>query len=126
MYEIRVLTSFDAAHFLRDYVGKCSHMHGHTWTVEAVLVGEKLGPDHLLVDFLDVKSVLSRLLDPYDHACLNEIAPFDKLSPTSENLARVLYERLEPEIRSMDRDVRLLSLRVSESPNTGVTYYPDA
>lgn len=126
MYEISVSTTFDAAHFLRDYVGKCSRMHGHTWTVEATLAGEQLGPDHLLIDFLDIKAVLSRLLDKYDHACLNESAPFDKLSPTSENLARVLFEKLEAEIRSMERDVRLVSVRVSESPNTGVTYYPDA
>ncbi len=124
MYEIRVSAAFDAAHFLRDYAGKCSRVHGHTFTVEVALRGEELGPDHLLVDFLEVKSALSRLLEAYDHACLNEVEPFDELSPTSENLARVLYERLEPEVRSLGRGVSLAGVRVSESPNACAAYFP--
>jgi 6-pyruvoyltetrahydropterin/6-carboxytetrahydropterin synthase len=125
MYELSVSAAFDAAHFLRDYEGRCSRMHGHTWTVEVTLAGEELGPSHLLVDFNDVKQLLDRLLDGYDHACLNEIPPFDEVSPTSENLARVFFGILEMEIGGLARNVRLLRVRVAESPNTSATYYPD-
>lgn len=124
MYELNVSTTFDAAHFLRDYEGRCSRMHGHTWTVEVTLAGEELGPSHLLVDFNDVKQLLDRLLDQYDHACLNETPPFDEISPTSENLARSFFESLEKEVGGLAQDIHLLRVRVAESSNTSATYYP--
>ncbi len=122
MYEISVSHSFDAAHFLRDYRGKCARMHGHTWTVEAVLGGDELGPSQQLMDFGELKAMLRAVLEDLDHSCLNEVPPFDHLSPTAENLARYLYERLEGEIRGAGVRARLLRVRVSESPEARATY----
>jgi 6-pyruvoyltetrahydropterin/6-carboxytetrahydropterin synthase len=124
MYEISVSQSFDAAHFLREYRGRCARMHGHTWKVEAVVEGEELGPSQLLVDFNDLKGLLREVVDDFDHACLNDLPPFDRKSPTSENVARIIFQRLQEKVESLGTPVRLLKVRVSESPETSVVYAP--
>jgi 6-pyruvoyltetrahydropterin/6-carboxytetrahydropterin synthase len=124
MYEISVSQSFDAAHFLREYRGRCARMHGHTWKVEAVVEGEELGPSQLLVDFNDLKGLLREVVDDFDHACLNDLPPFDRESPTSENVARIIFQRLQGKVESLGTPVRLLKVRVSESPETSVVYAP--
>lgn len=122
MYEIKVSTRFDAAHFLRNYEGPCARMHGHTWRVEAAVVGEELGPGQLLIDFHDLGELLREVIAPFDHCCLNEMDPFLELSPTSENIARFIYGRLEERLRELPPGVRLSWVGVSESPDTGAVY----
>ncbi len=125
MYEIRVKGGFDAAHFLRDYEGPCASVHGHTWEVEIALLGENLNEAQLLVDFHDLKKILDKKLQRFDHCCLNDISPFDKFSPTSENIARVIYEQVRSELEDVAPRARLIWVRVSESPFTAAIYYPD-
>ncbi len=124
MYEIRVKGNFDSAHFLRDYKGRCARMHGHTWEVELALRGDSLNEAQLLVDFHDVKKILDEKLRRFDHRCLNDISPFDQLSPTSENIAREIYDQLVPELKALAPQAQLIWVRVSESPFTGALYYP--
>jgi 6-pyruvoyltetrahydropterin/6-carboxytetrahydropterin synthase len=121
-YEIRVRSRFSAAHYLRDYRGPCSRVHGHGFEVEVAVGGSELGPDQLLLDFHDLKEMLQGVLDELDHRFLNEIPPFDRQSPTSENIARLVYERMERELASTGRPVRLLWVGVAESPETWVIY----
>ncbi len=122
MYEISVSESFDAAHFLPGYRGRCARMHGHTWEVEMVVSGSELNDSQLLIDFHDLREMLSRALSAFDHACLNEISPFDRVSPTSENLARYLFAELKRELEEAGAPGRLRRVRVSESPRASVTY----
>ncbi|MEJ5185904.1 MAG: 6-carboxytetrahydropterin synthase QueD [Candidatus Geothermincolales bacterium] len=121
-YEIRVRSRFSAAHYLRDYRGPCSRVHGHGFEVEVAVGGSDLGPDQLLVDFHDLKEVLNRVLEEMDHRFLNEMPPFDRLSPTSENIARLVYEKVEGELKGLGRPARLLWVSVAESPDTRVVY----
>lgn len=76
MYCVKVVASFDGAHFLSDYEGKCSNIHGHRWNVEADVVTENLieyGQNAGMVqDFSDVKVALKRIVDEYDHALIIE------------------------------------------------------
>lgn len=125
MYEIRVAGNFDAAHYLRGYKGPCAAMHGHTWKVEICLAGKELGEGELLIDFHDVKKMLDQVIALYDHFCLNERPPFDELSPTSENIARVIFDRMAERLAEFASHVRLAWVRVAESPFTSCTYYPD-
>lgn len=122
MFEIKVSAHFAAAHWLRDYEGPCAFMHGHTWRVEAAVTGAELGPGHLLIDFHDLKEMLNRAVEPFDHACLNDTEPFVESSPTSENIARYLYHRLEVELGRRAPGVDLSWVSVSESPETRVVY----
>ena len=122
MYEIKVGAHFDAAHYLRDYRGPCSRMHGHTWRVETAVNGGELGPGHMVIDFHDLKALLEEVIKPFDHSCLNEVDPFNELSPTSENLARFIYEELNKKLGGLKPQVSLGWVSVSESPDTQVIY----
>jgi len=121
MYELTVTGHFDAAHALRGYEGECRLLHGHTWDVEVTVAGEELDEIGIVYDFKALKSDLASVLEPYDHAYLNEVAPFDEISPTAENLARVLFERLTAVV---DARVRVVEVGVWESPVAKLTYRP--
>jgi len=125
MYEICVAVSFHAAHFLRGYEGKCARLHGHTWRVKAAVTGGSLGQAGMVMDFHDLKAVLGETVAPFDHACLNDLEPFDRISPTSENLARHVYEDLGERLRRKAPGVRLAWVSVSESPDTEVIFRED-
>lgn len=118
-YELTVKGHFDAAHSLRGYPGKCKELHGHTWDIEVTVGGSELDGIGILYDFGDLKSVLAEALAPLDHSHLNEVQPFDELSPTGENLARYLYEVIETKLPA---SVDLVEVVVWESPIARLSY----
>jgi len=120
MYELTVRDHFDAAHALRGYPGECRNLHGHTWDVEVTVQGEQLDSIEILYDFKSLKADLLSVLSSYDHAYINDVPPFDVLSPTAENLARVVYERLADVV---DGPVTVKEVSVWESPIAKVTYH---
>ena len=78
---------FDAAHFLRNYEGKCKNLHGHTWTVE-IWIEKKLEPGKdMLMDFVELK----KMIDELDHQNLNDYM----YNPTAENVVRRFLNRLK-------------------------------
>ena len=115
MYKLKTESSFDAAHFLTDYHGKCENLHGHRWRVVAYLAQQELCKEgthkDMVLDFGEFKSALRKLTEELDHsfiveegslmqetlACLEKegfvltIMPF---RTTAENLARYFYNRL--------------------------------
>ena len=122
MFEIEVSAAFEAAHFIDGYAGKCARLHGHNWTVEAIVRGEELDELGMLVDFKILKAELKKILDEFDHRFLNELETFAAENPTAENLARTIYRRLAlSEIFS--GSTKLHAVKVHESPNSCVTYY---
>ena len=94
MYYLQVEDDFAAAHQLRGYRGKCENLHGHNWRVRAKIKGERLDSAGMLVDFGELKRLVKECLDRLDHRFLNETAPFDAMNPTSENLAKHLFDEL--------------------------------
>jgi len=121
MYELTVKSHFDAAHALRGYPGECRLLHGHTWDVEVTVAGAELDEIGIVYDFKSLKDDLNGVLADYDHAYLNEVVPFDDLTPTAENLARVIYERLA---ETVDPRVHVTEVAVWESPIAKLTYRP--
>jgi len=121
MYELTVRDHFDAAHSLRGYPGECRKLHGHTWDVEVMVAGETLDEIGIVYDFKRLKTDLRAVLDDYDHVFLDEIAPFDQLNPTAENLARVVYDRLA---KVVDPAVSVREVAVWESPVAKLVYRP--
>lgn len=95
MFEIEVFSNFSAAHKLRGYKGKCENIHGHNWRVGAAISSDKLNKLGIVTDFKDVKKQLRDVLKKLDHKDLNSLAHFKKVNPTSENLAKFIYDELK-------------------------------
>ena len=119
MYQVSVEGHFDAAHFLRDYGGKCERLHGHRFKVVVSLKAERLNKVGLAYDFTELKRHLNEVLEQFDHTSLNELKPFDKINPSSENIAREIYNQVQ---KRLSEGVLLLNVEVWESPESRVTY----
>jgi 6-pyruvoyltetrahydropterin/6-carboxytetrahydropterin synthase len=123
MYEVKIVTQFAAAHRLENFYGKCESLHGHNWKVEVFLVGKTLDHAGLLMDFGVVKARTKEVLEEIDHKYLNELAAFQDRNPSSENLARYLYERLGA---IFNRDgLTVYRVNVWESDTSCASYYQD-
>lgn len=95
MYEVMVKSSFSAAHRLRNYKGKCENLHGHNCRVEVTVSSDRLDKRGLLLDFKMLKNKLNSVLKRLDHTYLNQLPYFKKANPTSENIAKFIYEMLK-------------------------------
>ena len=98
MYQIKVIEKFSAAHNLRNYKGKCEELHGHNWKVEAFISAESVDDKGMLIDFKDLKAALKNILSAMDHKYLNDIPYFGKMNPTSENIAKFIYDKLSKDL----------------------------
>ncbi len=123
MYQISVEQHFDAAHFLRGYQGKCEALHGHRFRVVIKIKANKVDDIGIAYDFVELKRHLGDILARFDHTCLNDVPPFDKINPSSENIASIIYNKLKPKLAGAP--VSLACVEVWESPQQGVAYSPD-
>lgn len=123
-FSVRVEARFEAAHYLRNYRGITEPLHGHSYRVEAELerTGGSLDEDELAVDFVDARKQLESIASRLDYGCINEIAPFDRLNPTAENVARWFQEELQHAMEHADATVT--EVRLYEGPVNSVTYRP--
>ena len=94
MYKIKVELGFSSAHNLRGYKGKCEELHGHNWKVEVEVGSKKLDKTGMVMDFTYLKDKLKKVLEPMDHKYLNKIPYFKKVNPTSENIAKYIFDKL--------------------------------
>ena len=136
MYKLKTTATFDSAHFLSGYNGKCANIHGHTWTIEVevranslITAGEKRG---MVIDFSDLKKSVKALADRYDHTLIYEQGSLREstlnalreegfsltelpVRPTAENFAKLFYEALSKELP-------VCSVTVYETPQNCATY----
>lgn len=125
MFRMTVESQFSAAHAIRNYPGPCCQLHGHNYRVVVHLSGEELDALGMLIDYTDVKAALTTVLAPFDHAYLNELPDFAVANPTSEQIARILYQQLIATLFTTDdlcRRVHLDEVIVFESERQGVGY----
>jgi 6-pyruvoyltetrahydropterin/6-carboxytetrahydropterin synthase len=120
VYEVKIITDFSAAHNLRDFRGKCEHLHGHNWRVEVVMRGRQLDESGVLIDFREVKEAVRDILEALDHRYLNDLPFFREHNPSSENIVRYLFERLAQ--RLDDENRRLSSVSAWESADACATF----
>ena len=120
MYELKIVTHMAAAHQLRDYEGGCEKLHGHNWKIEVHVTGSKLGQNGLLIDFKRVKEATARHLKELDHTFLNDLQPFKSVNPSSENIARHLYQSLSRDLN--DGNVKVSRITAWESETACATY----
>ncbi len=123
MYQITVEQHFDAAHFLRGYQGKCEALHGHRFRVVVNIRASGVNDIGIAYDFAKLKQHLGDILVRFDHTCLNDVTPFDKINPSSENIAATIYNELT--LKLAGAPVSLSGIEVWESPQSGVSYSPD-
>ncbi len=123
MYELMIETTFSAAHQLRGYKGKCEELHGHNWKVQVHVIAERLNEIDIAIDFHELKAYTNEIISQLDHGFLNDIFPFTERNPSSENIARWIFESLKKKIN--DDNVRVSAVTVWESDTASATYYED-
>lgn len=135
MYNIRVEADFSSAHNLRGYKGKCEELHGHNWKVEVTVSSGELDKTGMVLDFKYLKLELNEVLEELDHKYLNILSYFKKVNPvrntkavrrkikisngvnpTSENIAKYIYDKLKPKICG------IVSVTVWENATSSATY----
>ena len=82
--------TFDSAHFLPKYYGKCEKMHGHTYRLQVVVDG-KIGENGLVIDFTILKKIVKKqIIDKLDHCVINEIIEVS----SCENMIKWIWDEL--------------------------------
>ncbi|MCD6153073.1 MAG: 6-carboxytetrahydropterin synthase QueD [Syntrophobacterales bacterium] len=119
MYEVTVRKSFSAAHKL-NIGGKCEELHGHNFTVDVTIASDNLNKEGLVVDFRILKDWTNEILDEFDHKFLNEIPFLKGTSPTSENIARFIFDKIAK--KATAEKLRISQVTVWESNNACATY----
>ena len=137
MYIIKVENSFNSAHFLAGYSGKCANIHGHRWKVEVEVQTKELVENGqikgMVADFSDVKSDLNDILDNYDHALIIEQGSMRQetlnciiedgfkvvqvpFRTTAENFAHFFYKQMQ------NKGYNLKRVTVHETLKNSATY----
>jgi 6-pyruvoyltetrahydropterin/6-carboxytetrahydropterin synthase len=124
MFEVTVEQTFAAGHALRNYKGKCENVHGHNFKVQVRIEGHRLDDSGMLVDFIDVKNVMRKVIDRLDHQFLNEIEPFDVKNPSAENIAEYFHIEMTAGLASTPVPIRITEVRVWETDIQSASYRP--
>ncbi len=120
MYEVTIKKSFSAAHVLKEIGGKCEELHGHNFVVEVSVISCELNAEGILIDFRILKKWTDEIIDELDHKYLNDIEHFKGINPTSEIIAKFIYDRISKKIHRHHLDVSRVT--VWESENARVSY----
>jgi 6-pyruvoyltetrahydropterin/6-carboxytetrahydropterin synthase len=123
MFEIKIESSFSGAHRLRDYKGQCENLHGHNWKVEVFVASPEVGKNGMVLDFRELKDATQAVLETIDHRYLNEIPYFSEINPSSENIAKYIFDRVRA--RLGERRARITKVTAWESNGACASYYED-
>ena len=121
-YRLSIKDGFAAAHRLVGSGGKCESLHGHNFRVILEISGDQLDGTGMLMDFGDLKGILRAVLAELDHSDLNEHPAFSDTSPSSENIARFIWSKVNDTIES--DTVTVVSVTVNESETASAKYEP--
>ena len=130
MFEVRVTADFSAAHFLRDYNGKCENLHGHNYKVYAHVRGTELDRGGMLLDFTKLKKTLREVCGKIDHTNLNDIEFFEQ-NPSAERIAVYIYKNMLKVLSEKGLDLsknsnrRISKVDVFETDKNRARYIPE-
>jgi 6-pyruvoyltetrahydropterin/6-carboxytetrahydropterin synthase len=124
MFELMVETHFSSAHQLRGYKGECEKLHGHNWKVQVYVLAERLNEIELAMDFHELKGLTEEVVSQLDHGFLNDIFPFTEKNPSSENIAKWIYDSLKKKLGDGE-DVNLSAVTIWESETCSATYFEE-
>ncbi|HNW25338.1 MAG TPA: 6-carboxytetrahydropterin synthase QueD [Candidatus Gastranaerophilaceae bacterium] len=117
MFELKIQMYFSAAHHLLNYEGDCENQHGHNWLVEVFVQGNSLDKSNILIDYKILKKELKAVLDILDHQDINNLPEFKGISPSSEIIAKFIYEKMKEKIKIVSK------VSVWETPTSCASYY---
>jgi 6-pyruvoyltetrahydropterin/6-carboxytetrahydropterin synthase len=120
MYEVTIKKTFSAAHILKEIGGRCEELHGHNFLVEVSVSAPELNKEGLLIDFRVLKKWTHDILETLDHKYLNEVDYFKDINPSSEQVARLIYDRIAE--KAIPRGYGVSRVTVWESENARVSY----
>jgi len=123
MYTVCVEDWFAAAHYLRNYHGKCENPHGHNYRVKVYVSGKNLDKGGMLIDFSVLKKHLKSVLETLDHHDLNSTPYFTEQEPSAENISRYIFDSLKTLLPS---GIRMAGVEVFETEKNSVLYREDA
>lgn len=128
-HQLIVEHTFAAAHAIGLPDGSLEPLHGHNWTISAVVESADLDSIETVMDFHELHRVLVEAVEPVNNRCFNDHPPFDiqapyqrssaKLNPTAERIAEWIAGRITPRL---PKGVRLIELRLSEAPGCVAVY----
>lgn len=120
MYHLTIQTHFAAAHNLLNYQGDCENLHGHNWKVEVTVATDQLDKAGLGIDFKILKKHTKEIMNYLDHKYLNDLDAFKGISPSSEHIAKFIFDRLLESLSGFD--VTVEKITVWESDNAYASY----
>jgi 6-pyruvoyltetrahydropterin/6-carboxytetrahydropterin synthase len=110
MFEVTVDAGFSSGHYLREYHGKCENPHGHNYKVRVK----------------ELKNVLRPVVAYLDHFMINDLAPFDVINPSAENLAKYFFDETNKQLSDMTGGrVQVKDCTIFETDTSAATYYAD-
>jgi 6-pyruvoyltetrahydropterin/6-carboxytetrahydropterin synthase len=115
MFEISVYSHFSGAHRLRYLHGKCEELHGHNWKVEASVVSGRLNKEGVVIDFKILKQKVEKVLKSLDHSYLNDHPYFSGKEPSSENIAKYVFDKLKGELKGHPATLKRVTAWESEA-----------
>ena len=121
MYDLMIESQFSSAHQLRGYKGKCEALHGHNWRVQITVSSDNLNDIGIMIDFHELKDISGEVISSLDHSFLNDVFPFTEINPSSENIAKWIFDSMKKKIDSKLCDVS--SVTVWENETSSATYY---
>ncbi|HEY7724429.1 MAG TPA: 6-carboxytetrahydropterin synthase QueD [Anaeromyxobacteraceae bacterium] len=114
---------FSAAHQIRMHGGKCERLHGHNWRIRVHARASQLDRIGMVVDFADLQRLVAEVCARFDHRNVNEVAPFDEVNTTAENLARFVHDEVNRGLQvSEGGRVRVALVEVWENEGSLATY----
>jgi len=119
MYEVMVRTEFASAHNLNFYQGACESLHGHNWKVDILVEKENLDQAGIAIDFNLLKEKASKITNGLDHIYLNEHEAFRDKNPSSENMAKYIFQEMA---RELGGKARIKKVTVWETDDAAASY----
>jgi len=125
MFLIKVKDDFCAAHFLKWSDGSAEGLHGHNWKVEIAAKCDKLDSTGVGIDYVYLYKQLHKLLnEKLDHKNLNLLKEFSDRNPTSENVAKWIFDKMNEIVKNKNSNARMKSVTVCETDQFCVIYEP--
>lgn len=122
MYEVTIKKSFSAAHRLTEIGGRCENLHGHNFTVEVSISSPSLNSEGVVLDFRILKEWTAEVLQELDHSYLNEIPFFRERSPSSEHIAKFIYDRIHEKASQHNHNLSVTQVTIWEGEDSRATF----